>query len=339
MRVFFLLISLGLLYPVSNSLASQQVNIYSSQKEHLIRPVLEKFEQKTGIKVNLTTGKKSELVSRLVWEGKNTPADLLLTADIGNIYQAKLKGVLQPIESTILNAHIPAYLRDTDSLWFGLMVRARTIFYHKDFVTPESVTNYKDLADPKWKGKLLIRSSSNVYNQSLTAFMLHQHGYEETLAWAKGIVANMARPPQGGDTDQLRALAAGEGHLAVANTYYYGRLLSGDTSIQDQAVQEKVGIILPNQQSQGMHINIRGGGVTKYATNKKQAIALLEFLTDQSIQAAWATENFEYPVVDNAGTHPMVSSWMDAKQYTANLEEISKLQTKAIEIMDKAGWK
>ncbi|MFW0777899.1 MAG: extracellular solute-binding protein [Rickettsiales bacterium] len=319
--------------------ALEQVNIYSAQKEHLIRPILDVFEKQSGIKVNVTTGKKAELISRLALEGKNTPADILLTADIGNIYQAKKQGLLQPIVSKVLTDKIPAHLRDPENIWYGFTVRARTIFYNNQLTNAEAIDSYLQLADPKWKGKLLIRSSSNIYNQSLVAFMLHQYGEEKTLAWAKGVVANMARPPQGGDTDQLRALAAGEGEIAVANTYYYGRLLGGDESVQDTHVQERVGIIFPDQQDAGMHVNIRGGGVTAHAKNKENAIKLLEFLTTDEAQKYFAHHNFEYPAVANVKAHPVVEKWMKAKQYDANLEALGKLQTQAVAIMDKAGWK
>lgn len=323
----------------TNALAQGEVNIYSSQTEHLIRPILEEFSDKTGIAVNLTTGGKSELVSRLEYEGENSPADLLLTVDIGNIYQAKDKGLLQAVQSDTLNNQIPAYLRDPEGFWYGATIRARAIYYNTDLVQPGEISSYEELADPKWKDKLLIRSSSNVYNQSLVAFMLARHGEAETLKWAKGIVSNMARDPQGGDTDQLKALAAGEGAIAVANTYYFARLVAGDDSVRSDEVKDKVQIVLPNQEGEGAHVNIRGGGVTVHAKNKDNAVKLLEYLVSDKGQEFFSHHNFEYPVKEGLEAEDIVQSWGALKRNPLSLEEVGKLHKQAIEIMDMAGWK
>ena len=330
---------LAVIVPFQLHAAEPIVNIYSAQKEHLIRPILNVFEKASGIQVNLTTGDKSALVSRLTMEGANTPADLLLTVDIGNIYEAKQKGLLQPINSKVLNKHILQHLRDPEGYWYGITMRARSIFYNKDLTDATGLDTYEDLADPKWRKKLLIRSSSNVYNQSLVAFILAKHGEEAALEWAKGVVANMARDPQGGDSDQLRALAAGEGEIAVANTYYYGRLTGNDPSLEDDLVKEKVVIIFPNQEGDGAHVNIRGGGITKYAKHKENAVKLLEFLTEDKAQHFFAKHNLEYPARTDIDADAVVKAWGMLKADPVNLEVIGKLHKKAVAIMDKAGWK
>lgn len=323
-----------------NAFAKQQpeVNLYSAQKEHLIRPILDVFEKETGIKVNMVTGDKAALVTRLEHEGKNTPVDLLLTVDIGNIYQAKAKGLLQSVDSEILKRQIPDYLRGADGQWYGLTIRSRAIFYNKDKLSSDSILTYEELADEKWRNQLLIRSSSNVYNQSLVASMLAHHGEEKTKQWLEGVVANFARAPQGGDSDQLRALAAGEGSIAVANTYYYGRLIAGGDDIENDLVKEKVGIIFPNQEGRGAHVNIRGGGVTKHAKNKENAIKLLEFLAGDKAQSFFAENNLEYPAKQGVKIPKALEAWGELKRDTLNLESVGQYQARAIELMDEVKW-
>lgn len=325
--------------PAATDNSEQVVNLYSSQQEHLIRPVLEDFTQETGIEVNLTTGGNAELVTRLEYEGENTPADMLLTVDIGNVYQAKEKDLLQAVESDVLTQNIPEYLRDAQGYWYGLTSRARLIFYHKDRVEADAVQSYADLADERWKGRVLIRSSDNVYNQSLVASRVAHDGREAALEWAKGLVGNMARAPQGGDTDQIKALLAGEGDLAVANSYYYGRLVAGDESVRDAEVAEKIGVIFPDQNGNGTHVNIRGGGVTKHAKNRDNAVKLLEYLTQESAQRFFADANLEYPANAQVKANDAVEAWGDFNRDQLNLEEVGKHQRTAIEVMDEAGWR
>ena len=317
---------------------SGEVNLYSAQKEHLIRPILNVFEKQSGIKVNMITGGKAALVARLEHEGKNTPADILLTVDIGNIYQAQKRGLLQTVRSEILQKQIPSYLRDPQGQWYGLTIRARAIFYNKNAAATAPIKTYEELADKKWRGQLLIRSSSNVYNQSLVAAMLAHHGEAKTKKWLKGVVANFARPPQGGDSDQLRALGAGQGRLAVANSYYFGRLIAGGADIENPLVQKNVGIIFPNQATRGAHINIRGGGVTKHAKNKQNAIKLLEFLASDEAQAFFAKNNFEYPAKQGVAMPQVLKNWGAFKRDTINLQAVGKLQSRAIKLMDEAQW-
>lgn len=318
---------------------ANEVNLYSAQKEHLIRPILDKFEEQTGIEVNMITGGKSELVARIENEGKNTPADVLLTVDIGNVYEAKEKGLLQSVDSEILTNNIPEYLRGEDNSWFGFTLRFRAIFYNKDKVNPEMISGYEDLADAKWNKSLLIRSSSNVYNQSLVASIVAHSGKEKAKQWVDGVVENFAREPQGGDSIQIRSLAAGEGSIAVANSYYYGRLVAGGDDIKNELVKEKVGIILPNQKDRGAHVNIRGGGVTKHAKNKENAIKLLEFLSGDEAQEFFANVNYEYPVKKGVKIPDVLQAWGELKHDTINLEKIAEQQKTAIYLMDEAGWK
>ncbi|NET71192.1 MAG: extracellular solute-binding protein [Sphaerospermopsis sp. SIO1G2] len=317
------------------------VHVYSAQKEHLIRPVLDKFTRQTGITVKLLTGDKAALVTRLAHEGEYTPADLLLTADIGNLYQATQKGLLQPIRSDVLNANIPAYLRDESGLWYGLTRRARLLFVRRDTMadTPEKRLDYTDIANESWHGKLLIRSSDSVYNQSLMAFMIHHYGEEVALQWAKGVVANLARAPKGGDRDQLRALAAGEGDVAVANSYYYSMMIAGDASMHDRRVQEAVIPVFPPEGSVGVHMNIRGGGVTRYADNAEGAILLLEFLSDEAAQSFFTETNLEYPVNPRIVPHKALAAMGEMQVDDTPLSYIGALQAKAIMLMDDAGWK
>ncbi len=339
MRLLLVLLCLMTLSPALALTEESEVNLYSAQKEHLIRPVLERFEAKTGITVNMTTGKASELTARLRAEGKRTPADLLLTVDIGNIYQAKQLGLLQAVDSETLRRQIPAHLRDPEGHWMGLTTRARLIFYRKGAVVPADITRYEDLANAKWRDSVLIRSSSNVYNQSLVAAMIAHHGEAKTAEWLDGLVANLARPPQGGDTDQLRALAAGAGKLAVANSYYYARLVHEDSEAFDPQVKEAVGVIFPNQAGRGAHINIRGGGVTKHATNKAHAVRLLEYLASDEAQRFFAAQNYEFPASPDVAAPEAVSEFSEFTRDTLPLETVGAHQRAAVRLMDAAGWR
>lgn len=324
----------------ANSINAKEVNLYSAQKEHLIRPILNKFEEATGIKVNMVTVDKAALVARLENEGKHTPADLVLTVDIGNIYQLKERGLLQAVQSDIIKAQVPENLRDPENYWFGLTMRIRAILYNKTQVSEGMIKDYEDLADPRWKGALLIRSSTNVYNQSLVAAFLANNGEAKTVKWLEGIVSNLARNPEGGDTDQIKDLAAGVGKIAVANSYYFGRIALGDSKLINDAVKENVVMIFPNQSNRGAHVNIRGGGVTKYAKNKDNAVKLLEFLVGDEAQSFFANINFEFPVKPAIPLPDAIKSWgNDIKRDAINLEEVAKQQNRAIYLMDQAGWR
>ena len=252
------------------------VNVYSARHYDTDDSIYEEFTSKPGIKVNLISGGSDALIERLQREGKRSPADIFVTVDAGRLFQAEEKGIFQPIESSFLKQQIPANLRHPDGLWFGLTKRARIILRSKDRTKEGDIQNYEDLADPKWKGKVLIRSSTNVYNQSLVGSIIEAKGKSGAEAWCKGVVANMARPPQGGDREQIKGVAAGEGDVAVANSYYYARMLSGTDEEREAA--SKVEVVFPNQENRGTHVNLSGIGVVKSAPNKANAIKFIEFL-------------------------------------------------------------
>jgi iron(III) transport system substrate-binding protein len=279
--------------------ADEEVNLYSARKEELIKPLLDRFTEQTGIKVNMVTDKAETLLKRLESEGVNSPADLLVTVDAGNLYRAKEAGVTQPIESQVLVEAIPETYRDSEGHWFGLSMRARPILYVEGKVDPSDLSTYEALADPAWKGRICIRSSDNIYNQSMVASMIAADGPEATEAWAKGLVANMARPPKGGDRDQIAAAAAGQCDIAIANTYYLaGMLTSGDQAQVDAA--EVMRVFWPNQDGRGVHVNVSGIAMTHSAKNKEAAVKLAEFLVGPESQAWYAEVNGEYPVIADA---------------------------------------
>lgn len=314
------------------------VNVYSARKEALIKPLLDRFTDETGINVNLVTGKADALLKRLEVEGKASPADLFVTVDAGRLHRAKSAGVLQVSGSDTLNKVIPQSLKDSDGYWYGMSQRARTIFYVKGKVDPSELSTYEDLADPKWKGRICVRSSNNIYNQSLVASMIDAIGVEKTEAWAKGLVKNFAKPPSGGDTDQLKAAAAGVCDIALANTYYFGRLLNSENA-EKKAVGAKLAVFWPNQADRGVHMNVSGAGVTKHARNVENAVKLMEFMASDQSQAWYAEVNNEYPVVTTAKVSDTLAG---LGEFTADDIVLSKLgenNRSAVELMDRAGWK
>ena len=318
--------------------AAEQVNIYSARKEALIKPILDRFEASTNIKVNLITGKADALLTRLRIEGKASPADVFITVDAGRLHRAKEAGVLQPIKSTILEEKVPANLRDSEAYWFGLSQRARPIFYAKDRVKPAELSTYEDLASDKWQGRICMRSSSNIYNQSLTASMIFSEGAEKTESWAKKLVDNFAKPPAGGDTDQLKAIKAGVCDIAIANTYYFGRIANSDKA-SDQALAKELAIFWPNQNDRGTHVNVSGAGVTANAKNKVNAIKLIEFLVSDEAQIWYSAVNNEYPIVAGTKISDTLKAWGDFKQDAVQLNILGENNRAAVELMDRAGWK
>jgi iron(III) transport system substrate-binding protein len=315
-----------------------QVNLYSAREEVLIRPLLDKFTAETGVKVNLVTGDADALLKRLQSEGPNTPADLLLTADAGRLYRAKVAGVLQPVQSKVLEASIPPAYRDPEGYWYGLSLRARPMMYAKDRVKPAELSTYEDLAEPKWKGRICIRSSSNIYNQSLVASMIAHHGEEKTEAWARDFVKNFARPPKGGDRDQIQAVAAGQCDIAVANTYYLGTLLASQDASQREAAS-KVAIFWPNQNGRGTHVNVSGAGVTRHAKNKAHAVRLLEYMAGDEAQKWYAAVNHEYPIKPGTAWSGTLREWGDFKADTLDMAKLGEYNAAALRLMDRAGWK
>jgi|TARA_B110000116_G_scaffold263437_1_gene269924 iron(III) transport system substrate-binding protein len=329
----------ALMFSLSSVITSaSEVNIYSARKEMLIKPLLDQFTQATDIKVNLVTGKADALLARLLNEGKLTPADVFLTTDAGRLYRAKQAGMLQSIDSSYLKQHIPAYLRDIDSQWFGLSTRARPIMYSTERVKPESLSTYEALAQPEFKGKVCIRSSSNIYNQSLVASMLAADEPAKTSQFLQDFVKNFAQPPKGGDRDQIKAIANGICDVAIANTYYLAGMINGNNKDQQEAAA-KVSVFWPNQAGRGTHVNISGAGIIKSSKNREAAVKLLEFLASAEAQSWYAQTNNEYPVRQGVAYSPLLESWGTFKADQINLSRLGELNAQAVKLMDKAGWR
>lgn len=334
-------LGLGLLCAVAlvaGDARAGEVNVYSGRKEALIKPLLERFTAETGIAVNLVTGKSDQLHQRLLAEGRNSPADMLITADAGNLHRAKMAGLLQAVDSALLRERIPARYRDPDGMWFGLSLRARVIIYAPDRVDPGALSSYEALADPRWKGRIAVRSSGNVYNQSLIASLIAAHGVEATETWARGLVANFARSPKGGDTDQIRAVAAGEADVAIANTYYYARLVASAKN-GDKAVVKATRLFFPNQDGRGTHVNVSGAGVTAHAKNRDEAVRLLEFMASDEGQRLFAELNHEFPVRDDIARSAVVSAWGAFKADPLALSVLGENNAEALRLADRAGWR
>jgi len=294
---------------ISFNALSAEVNVYSGRKEKLVKPLLDRFTAETGIKTNLVTAKADKLLTRLKNEGRNTPADVFITVDAGRLYRAKQAGIFASVNSDTLNAAVPSHLRDPEGQWVGLSQRARVIFYAKDRVKPEQLSTYEDLVSDAWKRKICIRGSSNIYNQSLVASLIASNGKQAAQQWSNKLVKNMARPPRGGDRDQIKAAAAGQCDIAIANTYYYGAMLTSKKDSSQVKAAQAMGLFWPNQQGRGSHVNISGAGVTKHAKNPENALKLLEFLVSPESQKWYAEVNFEYPVSENAEISELVKSW------------------------------
>ena len=319
----------------------QELNLYSSRHYQSDEKLYSEFEEQTGIKINRIEADADALIERLKSEGANSPADVLLTVDAGRLWRAEQEGLLQPVESEVLEQKIPENLRDPENQWYGFSTRARAIVYNKDAVDPAAMDldEYEDLADPRFKGMVCIRSSSNVYNLSLLGSLIAHHGEEEAEAWAQGVADNFARPPQGGDTDQIKAVAAGECAVGVANHYYYVRLLESDDPAERE-VAEKVGVIFPNQDGRGAHINISGGGVVAGAPHPEAAVKFLEYLATDEAQKYFAEGNNEYPVVEGVAVdNPALERLGDFKRDELNVAAFGDNQPLAQKIFDRVGWK
>ncbi len=317
---------------------AEEVNVYSARKEALIRPLLERFTQATGIVVNLVTGKADTLLSRLQNEGRNSPADVFITVDVGRLSRAKQAGVLQPVTDPSLLQAVPATFRDQENFWFGLSIRARTLIYARQRVKTTELSSYEQLADPVWSKRICLRSSENIYNQSLVAAMIVADGEATTLQWAKGMISNLARSPRGGDRDQIKAVAAGLCDVTLVNTYYLGRMLK--SKYQDTLLAaSKVAIFWPNQTGRGVHVNISGAGLTASAPHRANAIRLLKFLLTPESQRWYARVNYEYPVRKGVSLDPLVASWGSFTQDDTPLPRLGDYNARAVMLMDKAGWK
>ncbi|MFP4154945.1 MAG: Fe(3+) ABC transporter substrate-binding protein [Halothiobacillaceae bacterium] len=315
-----------------------EVNVYSGRAEVFVKPLLEKFTDQTGIEVNLLSAKDDALIARLESEGRNSPADVLLTADAGRLLRAESAGLLKPVESEVLFERIPEQYRDTDNHWYGFTMRSRPIMAAKGRVAEGEITTYEELADAKWKGRICVRSSDNVYNQSFIASMIANHGAEKTEEWIEGFVANFARPPSGGDRDQIAAVVAGECDLALANTYYLAGMLDGQDPKQRE-IAEQITVVWPNQDSTGAHVNISGAGVTKSSRNTEEAIKLLEFMTSEMAQVEYAQGNHEYPVVEGIEMSDTLKGFGDFKADDLRLDKLGEHNAEGVRIMDRAGWR
>jgi iron(III) transport system substrate-binding protein len=335
-RLITLVAGLALALP---GIAQEKVlNLYSSRHYQTDEALYANFTKKTGIKVNRIEANEDALLERLRNEGARSPADVLVTVDAGRLWRAEQMGLFQPVKSAVLEERIPGELRHPDGLWFAFSVRARPVFYLKGSVDPKQIRDYEDLADPKWKGKVCIRSSSNMYNLSLMSSMIAGIGPVKAEEWARGVVANFARSPKGGDTDQLKAVAAGECQVAVANTYYYVRLMKSGKP-DERAVAERVGVIFPNQSGRGTHVNVSGAGVMKHAPNRDSAVKFLEYLASDEAQAYFANGNNEYPAVGKLHGNRELASLGDFRKDSLNVSLLGKNQAAAQQIYDRAGWK
>lgn len=317
---------------------SNEINLYTGRHYETDEQLYEMFTEETGIEINVIKGKDDELIARLAREGKASEADLLITADAGRLHRAKVDDLLQEVHSDILEENIPEKYRDNDHTWFGLTKRARVIVYDQNNVDPADIQTYDDLTKVLFKQEVLIRSSENVYNQSLVASFIAIEGEDHAREWAQGMVDNMARDPKGGDRDQAIAVAAGEGDLAVMNTYYLGHMLNSENDEEVKA-GEQLGIIFPNQDTTGTHVNISGVGLTASSKNKDNAIKFIEFLTTADIQKQFAENNYEYPVNPNVEPSELLKSWGEFKEQDISLTELGENGDEAIRIMNEVGWK
>ena len=316
---------------VTPALASDLV-IYSARADNLLKPIVAKYEQQTGVKIKLVNDKAGVLIEKIKAEGANTPADLLITVDGGNLWQAAQENILRPVNSKVLETNIPPQFQDPQNRWFGMSVRARTIFYNPTKINPSQLSTYADLSTPKWKGKLCLRTSDNVYNQSLVATMIHHNGLPQTERILKGWVSNLATAPFANDTALLEAIDAGRCDVGIANTYYYGRLLDTKPNI-------KVKPYFANQKWQGTHVNVSGIGIVKYSKNAAQAQKFMEWLSGAEAQNLFADLNSEYPANPRIAPDPKVARWGSFKQDIINVSVAGKNQRHAIILMKKAGYK
>lgn len=331
-------VALGRTAPTRAQQPAKVLNLYSSRHYDTDDALYQSFTEKTGVTVKLVEAEADQLIERILSEGANSPADVLMTVDAGRLWRADQQGLFQSVNSNQLKQAIPENLRHPDGLWFGFSKRARVIMYHKDRVNPAQLSTYEALTDAKWRGKVLVRSSTNVYNLSLTGAILAATDARKTEDWARGLVANFARPPEGGDTVQIQAVASGLGDVAISNTYYLARLMKSDKP-EEKAAAEKIGVFFPNQRDRGTHVNISGAGVLKTAPNKEAAIQFLEHLSSPEAQAIFALGNNEYPVVRGAAIDPIVAGFGEFKEDTLNAAVFGKNNPEALRIMDKAGWK
>lgn len=330
--------ALGASYFSRSEAQNGEINLYSARHYDTDNALYTNFTRATGIRVNLVEAKAEELIARIKAEGANSPADLIVTVDAGNLYRAQQEGILRPALSPILTRAIPANLREPQGHWYGLTKRARVIVYNKGKIKPQELSTYEDLANPKWQGRLIVRTSNNIYNQSLMGAIIAANGRSGAETWARGLVANFARPPKGNDTAHIQDVAAGAGDLTLVNTYYVARILKSQKTA-DREVAAKIGVFFPNQNDRGTHVNISGAGVVKTAPNPAGALKFIEYLTSREAQDIFARGNNEYPVVSGTAIDSIVRGFGSFKEDKLNAAEYARLNGEAVRIMDRAGWK
>ncbi|HAK00135.1 MAG TPA: Fe(3+) ABC transporter substrate-binding protein [Bacteroidales bacterium] len=318
--------------------AVNEVNVYSGRHYEIDEVLFAEFYEETGIKVNVIKADADQLISRMELEGSASPADLLFTVDAGRLVLADQRGLLQSFESSLVDELVPLSYRDAGGKWVGLTSRARVFVYHKDKVNPADLSTYEALADPRWRGQILVRTSQNQYNQTLMASMIAALGAEKAEEWSRALVANFARSPQGNDRDQVKAVAAGAGSIAIVNTYYVG-LLHNSEIAEERALVDNLGIFFPNQGDRGTHINISGVGLAAHAPNRENAIKLIEFLLSDHAQQLLANSNFEYPVSSRVPWPTLVQQWGEFKADTLQLSDLRSYLQEAMFIFDRTGWK
>lgn len=309
---------------------AQEVNIYSHRQPELIAPLLEEFTSQTGIAVNIAFVDKG-MAERLLAEGSRSPADLVLTVDIARLNEVVAAGVTQAVDSSVLAANIPAQFRDPDGQWFGLTSRARIVYSSKDRVDPASVTTYEDLADPKWRGRICIRSGTNDYNIAMTAAILAHHDAAYTQTWLTGLKANLARKPAGGDRDQVKSIWAGECDISVGNTYYIGQMLADP---EQAAWAQSVNVNFPTFESGGSHMNISGMAMTKAAPHKAEALQLMEWLSSDEAQRIYAETNYEFPVKEGVARSELVQSWGEFVPDSLPLAQVAAKRAEALKLIE-----
>lgn len=316
----------------------QEVNLYSARHYDSDLPLYEQFTKETGIKINRIEGNADQLIARMKSEGANSPADLFVTADAGALWRAQQAGLFQPIQSEALNTRIPENLREPGGNWYGFMRRARVVAYDGEKVRPEEIDDYEKLAGPRFKGKLCVRSSDSIYNLSLVGAIIESLGPDKAGEWVRGIVANMARPPEGGDRDQIRAVGAGVCEVALTNSYYYIRMASGDNEA-DRKVTERVKLGFPSLGGQGAHVNISGGGVAANAPNKENAVRLLEFFASAASQSHIASNNNEFPASTDVPPPAPVDAYANFTANPMSVAAFAARQPEAQSLMSTAGWR
>ena len=319
-----------------SALAADEVNVYSYRQPFLVKPLFAKFTEETGIKVNVLFAKKG-LTDRIKLEGANSPADVLLTVDIGSVSGAKSAGVTQPVASAKVDANVPSSYRDPDGHWIGLTTRARVVYASKERVLQDSIT-YEELADPKWKGKICIRSGKHVYNVAMVAAMLKHAGEANTKTWLEGVKANLARKPAGNDRAQVKGVFSGQCDIAIGNTYYMGKMMTNEKKPEQKKWAASVKILFPNTAGRGTHVNISGASLAKHAPNKANGIKLIEFLTGDAAQKIYASVNHEYPVKAGVAPSDLVTSWGTFNADPSKLDEIAKLRKRATELVDEVAF-